>query len=91
MDLCRRVRGYQDSTRVLNIIKNILSEFAIECKVYSAIKGIEITGKDNLLNFVKEINFSPYIYLNPNRKNSIWKKDISKREVLNLAIASYKN
>ncbi len=87
----RRIRGYQDSIHVLNDIKNILSDFAIDGKIYSSIKAIEITGKDNLLNFAREINFSPFISLNPDRKNSIWRREISKREVLNLAIASYKN
>ncbi len=87
----RRIRGYQNSIYILNDIREILNDFTIEGKIYSGGKAIEITGRENLVKFAREINFSPFIKLNPERKNSIWRRDISKREVLSLAMASYKS
>ena len=87
----RRIRGYQKAAHILYGIKSILNDFTIKSKIYPNINAIEITGKKNLLNFTKEINFSPFISLNPERKNSTWRSGISKKEVLNLAIASYQN
>jgi len=50
---------------------------------------------DSLLNYIlnagknEKKNFSSGIYINPNRKNSIWKRKISKREILKKAVNSY--
>jgi hypothetical protein len=86
----RRVRGYQKSDLILNQIKNLLSEFSIKSKIDKYARGIEISGQRNLKVFSKEINFSPKIYINPNRRNGIWKQKISKRDILNLALMSYR-
>jgi hypothetical protein len=85
----RRIRGYQKSIKNLKNINNILSKFGIRGKVYPKIGAIEITGREQLEKFAKEIGFSPGIELNSLRKNCIWKKDIEKSEILDLALASY--
>jgi len=85
----RRVRGYQKSYLILEQIRNLLSSFGIRARINKKATDIEISGQRNLIRFSKEINFSPKIYINPNRKNGIWKKKISKREILDLALKSY--
>lgn len=85
----RRVRGYQKSNLILKQIIDLLSEFGIKSKLDKCANGVEISGKENLEKFSREINFSPEIYINPNRKNGIWKERISKRNILDLALSSY--
>lgn len=87
----RRVRGYQKSRLVLEEIKNLLHSFGIKGKINNKDTNIEISGQENLINFSKEINFSPLIYINPLRKNGLWKGKISKRKILDLALNSYQN
>lgn len=85
----RRVRGYQKSDLVLEHIINLLREFGIKSSMDKRASGIEISGRKNLERFFKEINFSPEIYINPDRKNGIWREKISKREILDLALRAY--
>lgn len=85
----RRVRGYQKSQPILWQIMDLLDEFGIKSKIDRHVNGVEISGKENLEKFSKEINFSPEIYINPNRKNGIWKEKISKRKILDLALRAY--
>ncbi len=85
----RRIRGYQKDKVILIIIKNLLGNFLIESKLREP-NEVVITGKENLLKFQKEINFSAGVRLNPNRANSIWKKPIEKRWLLDKAIKSFK-
>ncbi len=85
----RRIRGYQKSIKVLENINNIMGEFGIRGRIYPRMGAIEITGKGQLEKFAKEIGFSPGIALNSLRKNSIWKRDIEKREILDLTLTSY--
>jgi hypothetical protein len=85
----RRIRGYQKSIEVLENINRIISEFGIRGRIYPSIGAIEITGREQLAKFAREIGFSPGIALNSLRINSIWKTNIEKREVLNRALASY--
>jgi len=85
----RRVRGYQKSRLILENIRNLLSSLGIEGRINKKGNDIEISGQRNLLRFFKEINFSPRIYINPNRKNGIWRERISKRKILDLILKSY--
>jgi hypothetical protein len=78
----RRIRGYQRSNKILGLIKDLLNDFEIESK---------INKTHNLIKFQKEIGFSSGIYINPNRKNGIWKRRIEKRKILEKAINSYLN
>jgi len=87
----RRVRGYQKSYLILKGIKELLEDFGICGRINNTESEIEITGRDNLVKFCNEINFSSGIYMNPHRKNSIWKEKIEKRKILELALKSYKN
>lgn len=85
----RRVRGYQKSGLILGEIKDLLNIFGIESRINNKATNIEISGKRNLMRFSKEINFSPKIYINPKRKNGIWKEKISKKKILDLLLKSY--
>lgn len=85
----RRVRGYQNDKKILVIVQNLLKNFDIESKLQGR-NEVVITGKENLKKFQKEINFSKGVRLNPNRTNSIWKKNIEKRKLLDMAIKSFK-
>ena len=84
----RRIRGYQNDRTILILIKTLLANFGIESKLQGK-NEVVITGKENLKRFEKEINFSSGVRLNPNRTNSLWKKDIEKRELLQQAIRSF--
>ena len=85
----RLVRGYQHSTKILNIVRKLLVDFDIESKIDSKYFEIIISRKENLLKFQKLINFSRGLRVNGRRSNSIWKESLEKREILRRAIASY--
>jgi intein/homing endonuclease len=86
----RSIRGYQKDVRILKIIKTVLADFGIVARIVLPNEVI-IVGKENLMQFEKEINFSSGVYMNGNRSNSRWKKHIEKRELLKQAIASFKS
>jgi intein-encoded DNA endonuclease-like protein len=85
----RSVRGYQKDRKTLTLLCDLLENFNIKARVREP-NEIVIYGKENLLRFQKEINFSEGVRLNPQRANSIWKKPIEKRVLLDLAIKSFK-
>lgn len=85
----RMIRGYQNDRQVLLLVKGLLSGFGIE----STLQGrneVVISGKENLVRFRDQINFSDGVRINPNRTNSIWKKNLEKRKLLDMAIESFK-
>ncbi|MBU6321165.1 MAG: hypothetical protein KGI78_01950 [Patescibacteria group bacterium] len=86
----RRVRGYQKDLTILRIVKALLADFGVEARIVEP-NEIAIIGKQNLERFEIEINFSPGVCINGKRTNSRWKKSLEKRELLRMAIASYKN
>lgn len=86
----RSIRGYQKDARILKIIKTLLADFDIESRVILP-NEVVIVGKENLIRFEREINFSTGVYMNGNRSNSRWKKHMEKRELLKQAIASFKS
>lgn len=86
----RSIRGYQKDVRVLKIIKTLLADFEITAKVVLP-NEVTIVGKENLMRFEREINFSRGVYMNGNRSNSRWKKHVEKRELLKQAILSFKS
>ncbi|KPJ55887.1 hypothetical protein AMJ49_06170 [Parcubacteria bacterium DG_74_2] len=86
----RLIRGYQHNLRILKLIQKLLKDFKIESKIDKKYKEIIISRKENLIKFRDKINFSKGIYINPDRKKSIWKKKLEKREILNKAIRSYR-
>ncbi len=85
----RRVIGCQYCNKTLTFVQKMLKEFGIKGKINSKQTQINITRKENLIKFRDNINFSPGIYINPNRKNSIWNKKIEKKEIVDLIIDSY--
>jgi len=86
----RKIRGYQKNVNVLCLAQELLRNFNIDSRVQMP-NEIEIIGKANLVKFQKEINFSPGVRINGNRKNSIWKKPLEKRDILKQAILSFKS
>ena len=86
----RSVRGYQKNTNILHLIRDLLYEFKIQAKVKRP-NEVQVVGKENLIRFEKEINFSPGVYINGNRSNSRWKRHLEKRVLLRMAIESYQH
>ena len=86
----RKVRGYQKNVLILKLIQTLLQDFNITARVVAPNEVI-IVGKENLVRFEKEINFSFSVCVNGNRTNSRWKKHFEKRQILRLAIESFKN
>lgn len=87
----RLIRGYQHSLDILRIISTLLSEFTIQNRIDEKYYEIYISRKENLIKFQKLINFTPGVTVNGNRLNSVWKKSLEKREILKMAVASYKS
>ena len=85
----RQIRGYQKDKSILFLIQKLLCDFGIESRVVNP-NEIVISGKENLQKFQKRIGFSPGVYINGNRSNSIWKKSLEKKVLLNEAIKSFK-
>ena len=86
----RRVRGYQKNVDILILIQKLLKDLSISSAIHKP-NEVVIMGKENLEKFKKEIGFSPGVYINGNRSNSIWKKSLEKRLLLNRAIDSFKS
>lgn len=84
----RSVRGYQNDRPTLQVVQALLKNFDIT----SHLRGrneVVISGKENLIKFRDEINFSKGVRINPHRTNSLWKKNLEKRKLLDMAIASF--
>jgi intein-encoded DNA endonuclease-like protein len=84
----RRIRGYQKDPSVLMTVQNLLKDFAIESQI-QAPNEVVISGKENLIGFKREIDFSAGVRINGNRSNSVWKEDLEKRILLERAIESF--
>ncbi|MEX0917415.1 MAG: LAGLIDADG family homing endonuclease [Candidatus Paceibacterota bacterium] len=85
----KRIRGYQKDVAVLKIVQRLLLSFGISSYL-SVPNEVVISGKENLLKFQKEVNFSPGVRVNGKRANSRWKKNLEKRKLLELAIHSFR-
>lgn len=85
----RSIRGYQKDIKILKLIQSLLADFSIDSHIVKP-NEVMIVGKENLIRFEQKINFSPGIYMNGNRTNSRWKKNIEKRHLLRMAIKSFK-
>lgn len=83
-------RGFQHNLETLELIHDLLQDFDIQSRIDENYKEIIISRKPNLIKFQNKINFSKGVYINPDRKNSIWKKKLEKREILDKIIKSYK-
>ena len=85
----RIVRGYQHSIEILEIVRGLLKDLGIESIVDKRFFEINIYRKENIIKFQEMINFTPGLRVNGNRTNSVWKKDLEKREILQMAVDSY--
>jgi len=86
----RRVRASQDDLDVLRRARQFLETMGIESRIDQGARAVEITGRRNLMMFKRLINFSPGICLNASRKNGLWNQPLEKRELLDLALDSYR-
>jgi LAGLIDADG-like domain len=86
----RSVRGYQKDIRILELTQALLMDLDINARIVKP-NEVVIVGRENLIKFENEINFSSGVYINGNRSNSRWKKHIEKRELLKQAIKSFKS
>jgi hypothetical protein len=85
----RRVRGYQNDRHILSVVQSSLKRFRISADLKGK-NEVVISGRENLSTFQREINFSKGVRINGDRPNSIWKRSIEKRTLLDQAIGSYK-
>jgi len=85
----RIVRGYQHNLKILEIVKKLLLKFGINSHIDKRYFEIIIGRRENILKFSEEINFSKGLRVNGKRSNSIWKKSLEKRKILQMALASY--
>ena len=85
----RIVRGFQHNTEILELVQKLLKDFGIASRVDEKYQEIVISRKENLAKFRDEVNFSKGVYINPERTNSIWKKKLEKRKLLDIAINSF--
>ncbi len=76
----RKIRGYQHNLETLRLIQAILQDFDIKSRIEEKGQEVVISGKPNLIKFRDKINFSKGIFINPERKNSIWKKKLEKEK-----------
>ncbi len=86
----RCIRGYQDDGRVLRAVQKCLAHFGIDADLKGR-NEVVIVGRENLLRFQQEINFSKGVRINGNRSNSLWKESLEKRILLDRAIKSFRN
>lgn len=87
----RAVRGYQHNHKILLLVQRLLKGLGIKSKVDKKYNEVTITRVENIKRFAKEINFSKGVCVNGNRSNSVWKKSLEKRTLLQKAIASYQH
>ena len=85
----RRIRGYQKNNKILHLIQKLLKSFDIESSIIPP-NEVVVSGKKNLQKFQEKINFSSGVKINGKRPNSIWKKSLEKRGLLDQAIRSFK-
>ena len=85
----RRVRASQNNMSVLRYAQRFLGSMRIASRIDRHAHAVEITGRNNLANFRRLINFSHGIYVNENRKNGLWSQPLEKRKLLNLTLKSY--
>lgn len=85
----RQIRGYQNNVAVLKTISRLLANLNIDSNLRGR-NEVMISGKENLIKFRDQINFSKGVRINPNRTNSLWKKNLEKRKLLDMAIVSFK-
>ena len=87
----KRIRGYQHNEKTLHIVQKLLAEQNIQSVVWPRFNELVISRRENIKAFAEKINFSPGIRVNGKRTNSRWKRSLEKREILRMALASYKN
>jgi len=85
----RSVRGFQNDLKILELVQDLLKDFDIYSRIDKKYKEIVISRKKDIIKFRDKINFSKGVYINPERKNSVWKKKLEKRKILDIIIDSY--
>lgn len=86
----RRIRGYQYNEKILRLVNRLLKNFGINSCIDNRFNEITITREKDIRKFAMKINFSKGLKINGKRSNSVWKKDLEKRKILENLIASYR-
>lgn len=87
----RRLRASQDNPSILRHAQKFLEHLDISSRIDKQARAVEITGRRNLVRFSRLINFSPGISINEHRKNGLWTEPMEKRELLDIALQSYRS
>ncbi len=86
----RRIRASQQDPALLQTAQACLKSLGIQSRIDEQAGAIEITGRANLIEFQRHINFSPGIHVNPLRKNGLFNHATEKRKILKNALESYR-
>lgn len=87
----RCVRGTQKNAATLLLIRRVLQRFNIISRIERSSHSVVITGRENLESFAREINFSAGVRMNGRRSNSVWSRNIEKKDILTKALRSYRD
>ncbi len=86
----RRVRGYQNNIEILELILNLLKDINIVASISKSGTYLEIRQRASLQLFQTIVSFSPHLMMNEKRRNSIYKMNIRKVDILQTIIDSYR-
>ena len=85
----RRIRASQKNLALLEKARTFLGSLGIQSRIDHRASAVEVTGRDNLLNFQQHVNFSAGLRINGHRKNGLHHSSLEKRELLRRALSSY--
>ncbi len=86
----REIHGYQHNNKILCTIKGLLKGLGINSRTELKYKEIVISRRENLAKFARHINFTEGVRINGRRSNSVWKKSLEKRKLLESVLNSYR-
>lgn len=85
----RLVRGYQYDEDLRALVRRLLQSFGVETREDRTAQAVVVSGRSNLERFAQEIGFSEGVYMGGTRKNSVLRKRVEKRVLLNAMLHSF--